>query len=121
MIAYHKQKEFNYIQSLSPNIIALTEFLPKISIFDVNEVVFALKCYSCFSANLKKVRDVLLYVKDSIPAVEFEQNRNFEESTWCKINLSGVDNIIIRCVYRISNSERENNLYLFDTLRDISG
>ena len=102
-------------------MIALTEVLPKIRIFDVKEVVFAPKGYSCFSANLSKGRGVLLYVKHSIAAVDIEQNRNFEESTWCKINLSGGDNIIIGCVYRSPNFARKNNLYLFDTLRDISG
>ena len=87
----------------------------------MNEVLFALKGYSCFSANLNKGRGVLLYVKNSIPAVDVQQNRNFEESTWCKINLSGGDNIIIGCVYRSPNSTHENNLNLFDTIRDISG
>ena len=87
----------------------------------MNEVLFALKGYSCFSANLNKGRGVLLYVKNSIPAVDVQQNRNFEESTWCKINLSGGDNIIIGCVYRSPNSTRENNLNLFDTIQDISG
>ena len=90
----------SYIQTNSPDIIALTEVLPKNSLFHVNEVLFALKGYSCFSANLNKGRGVLLHVKNSIPAVDVQQNRNFEESTWCKINLSGGDNIIIGCVYR---------------------
>ena len=76
----------------------------------MNEVLFALKGYSCFSANLNKGRGVLLYLKNSIPAVDVQQNRNFEESTWCRINLSCGDNIIIGCVYRSPNSTRENNL-----------
>ena len=87
----------------------------------MNEVVFALIGYLCFSANLNKGRGVLLYVKNSIPAVDVQQNQNFEESTSCKINLSGDDNMIIGCVYRSQNSTRENSLYLFDKLRDISG
>ena len=77
----------------------------------------ALKGYSCFSSNLNKGRGVLLYVKNSIPAVDVQQNQNFEESTWCKINLSGGGNIIIGSAYRSPNSTHENNLYyLFDTL-----
>ena len=35
--------------------------------------------------------NVLLYVKNSIPIVDIEQNRSIEESTWFKINLSDVD------------------------------
>ena len=57
-------------------------------------------------------RGVLLYVKNSIPAVDVQQNRNFEESTWCKTNLSGGDNIIIGCVYQSPNSTRETCISL---------
>ena len=49
-----------------------------------------------------------------------KKTENFEESIWCKINLCGGDNII-GCVHRSPNSTRENNLYLFDTLRDTFG
>ena len=73
----------SYIQTNSPDIIALTEVLPKNNLFHVNEVLFALKGYSCFSANLNKGRGVLLYVKNSIPAVDVQQNRTLR-------NLPGV-------------------------------
>ena len=87
----------------------------------MSEVVFALIGYSCFSASLNKGRGVLLCVKNSIPAVDVQQNQNFEESIWRKIYLSSGDSIIIGCVYRSPNSTCENNLYLFEKLRDISG
>ena len=87
----------------------------------MNKVVFALIGYSCFSANLNKGRGVLLCVKNSIPAVDVQQNQNFEESTWRKNYLSGGDSITIGCVYRSPNSTREKNLYLFEKLRDIFG
>ena len=47
----------SYVQSNSPDL-PLTEVLPKISIFDVNEVVFAFKSYSCFIANLNKCSEI---------------------------------------------------------------
>ena len=50
----------------------------------MRKVLFALKGNLWFSANLNKGRDVLLYVNNSIPTVDIEQTRNFEESTWCK-------------------------------------
>ena len=111
----------NYVQQNSPDIIALSEVLPKNSIFDVNNEVFALRGYSLFCSDLTQGRGVILYIKDSIPAIDIDQDRNIQESTWCKINLSGGDNIIIGCVYRSPNSTHENNRSLFEALQVISG
>ena len=113
----------NYVQLNYPDIIALSEVLPKNSIFDVNNEVFALQGYSLVCSDLTQGRGVILYIKDSIPAIDIDQDRNFQESTWCKINLSGGDNtcIIIGCVYRSSNSTHENNTFLFEALQVISG
>ena len=104
----------SYIQQRSSDILALTDVLPKNSLFDINKDV-----YTCFSSDLTKGRGVLLYVKDHIPAIEVMQIINFSESAWCKINLSGGDKLIIGCVYRSPNSTRENNSNLFEALRDI--
>ena len=53
-----------------------------------------------FCTDLTQGSGVILYIKDSIPAIDKYQDRNFQESTWCNINLSVGDNIIIGCVYR---------------------
>ena len=111
----------SYIQSNSPDVIALTEVLPKNSIFDVNETEYVLQGYTCFSSDLTKGRGALLYIKNSIPAIDIEQNGNFLESTWCKINLSGGDNFIIGCIYRSPNSTSENTKLLFELIQDIAG
>ena len=103
----------SYIQSNSPDVIALTEVLPKNSVFDVNETEHVLQGYTCFSSDLTKGRGVLLYIKNIIPAIDIEQNGIFLESTWCKINLSRGDNFIIGCIYRSPNSKSENTKLLF--------
>ena len=64
---------------------------------------------------------IALFVKDSIPAIEMQEIRNFQESTWCKINLYGGDDIIVGCIYRSPNSTEDNNLKLFEELREIVG
>ena len=73
----------SYVQTNSPGIITLTEVLPKNSIFDVNEAVFALKGYSCFSVNLNKGRGVLLNVKTVYQQLMFNKTKTLR-------NLPGV-------------------------------
>ena len=75
----------SYIQTNSPDIIALTEVLPKNSLFHVNEVLFALKGYSCFSANLNKGRGVLLYVKNSIQQLMFNKTETLRNLLGVKL------------------------------------
>ena len=41
----------SYIQLNSPDIIALTEILPKYKVFEVSEQVFTLNGYTSFSSN----------------------------------------------------------------------
>ena len=75
----------SYIQLKTPDILALTEVLPKNSLFDQNKEVFTLHGYSCFSSALTQGRGVLLYVKENFSVVEEVYVRNFQDAVWCKI------------------------------------
>ena len=109
----------SYIQLKTPDVIALTEVLPKNSLFDQNKEVFMLHGYSCFSSVLTQGRGVLLYVKENFSAIEEVYVRNFQDAVWCKIMLRGGDKLLIGCIYKSPNSTSENTLNMFEAVRDI--
>ena len=66
-----------FITVNSPNIIGLTEVLPKNSIFQVNETYFNLENYDLFTTSLDKGRGVVLYIQKKILCVISIYNNKF--------------------------------------------
>ena len=90
-----------------PNIIGLTEVLPKNSIFQVNETYFNLDNYDLFTTSLDKGRGVVLYIQKNC-ALSVSLTTNFEEVVLCKFRLKNKDNILVACIYRSPNSPRKS-------------
>lgn len=105
----------------NPDIIALTEILPKTSLFDTVEEFYNLEGYTKIVPDLNEGRGIIIYVRANISVMEVTKIADFHESVWCKIRLKSKDILIIGCIYRSPNSMRQNSLLLFDMIKEISG
>lgn len=98
----------------APDILGITEVFPKHSLFEQQEVFYVIENYELFLSNLRKGRGVALYIKKQLNPVQVLIQSDFEESVWCKIYLQNRDCLIVGCIYRSPNANREN----FNNLKD---
>ena len=101
------------ITDLQPDIIAVTEVLPKHSHDKIISVNVQLNGYNMFQ-NLNSGRGILLYCKSAIHA-SIEQNLTnhcFNESLWCVIPLAAHGSVFISIIYHSPNSKAENFTHL---------
>ena len=119
-----KQTELKcYIEDKSPDIIAITEILPKNTNFDIDSSHYEIEGYSMFTSDLTTGRGCALYVKSEIPATLTKLNNDFQECIWCNIKLTGSDNLMKGCVYRSPSSNSDNNqklLEMFLNVKDLN-
>ena len=72
-LEYYQQKEM-------PDVIALTEVFPKNMIFLSTWEEYEIQGYTHYVSNLETGRGCILYIKNSISAVEVKIDTNFKES-----------------------------------------
>ncbi len=67
--------------------------------------------YDQFSNLEKCKRGVIIYTRESLNAVpiSLQEDRNFEESVWCRVNLKNEDVLTLGVIYRSPNSPPENH------------
>ena len=109
----------HYVQSNSPDVIALTEILPKNSLFDVTPEIYALEGYSLFTSNLNQGRGVLLYIKESLATSSVQMRFDFQECIWCNLALNTRDKLMIGCIYRSPHCTADNIFKLFQMFRHV--
>ncbi len=121
----NKRTELLHVIELDkPDIICLSEILPKHSKYSVLLTELQIKGYDCFT-NINDMdckRGVAVYTKDHLCAVpsKVKESMIFTESAWCEIALRGNDRLYIGGIYRSPNSSDENNKKLNDALASIS-
>ena len=105
----------------NPDVVCLTEILPKHCKIPVMMAEIQLEEYDCFT-NINEdgaPRGVAIYVKNSLAAVPSSMTTDFKESVWCEIPLKSKDRLVIGCIYRSPNSTQDNNDKLNKVLRDL--
>ncbi len=110
----------HYISVDSPDLIALTEVLPKRSLFTNELVNYELEGYDIFGTGFTGGRGTILYIKSLLNATQVNIDSQFEESIWCKIKLRKNDNLVIGCVYKSPSCTAENVDNLTKTLKEIT-
>ena len=119
-----KQTELGcHIQNNKPDIIAITEVLPKHHAVDISASQYAVDGYNMFCSDVTQGRGCIIYVKSAIPASCVNIGVFFLESVWCRIDLAGSDKLLLGCVYRRPNSTIDNNqklLNLFARVNEIN-
>ena len=110
------------IETNQPDIIAVTELLPKNLGRDIQQTELEMDGFDCFSIKLDK-RGACIYTKKWLKAVIVDDilDKEFQESVWCVIRLKDNDNLLIGCIYRSPNSSQENNDCLLHLIRAVCG
>ena len=108
--------------SEKPDIIMITEVLPKNSRFDIMKSEISLDGYDIFPENfpLKNSRGVVIYTRSELKAVEINIEHEFSEYVCIKINLKENDKLLVACFYRSPSSDDENYELLNNFLLQIS-
>lgn len=103
------------IECDNPDVICLTEILPKNARFYVQPSELQIKGYDCFS-NIDGVcdskRGIVMYIRKDYAAQQVnvdKDHQNTMESVWCELGLDGNNKLLIGTCYRSPNSTKENN------------
>ena len=98
------------IHDLHPDIIAITESLPKNQRAINIDAEFKIEGYHLYYGNHKK-RGVFLYVSNKLNShkVQNLSDSNYEEGIWCSILLPGNSKLLVGCIYYSPNSTDENH------------
>jgi hypothetical protein len=110
------------IELHSPDIICVTEFIPKSLKTPLHAAELQVQGYDTFMNDPQAKRGVLVYVSNHLRATQLDMTPTVtsEESTWIEIKLKGKDKLLLGCVYRSPNSTAENNDRLLEDIRKIS-
>ena len=119
------------ITNKEPDIILITEVLPKAHCHTISKAGLSLQGYTIFtnfdfdSSTHKTdgIRGVAIFVSHKLSAseVNFAQN-DFKDHLWIKIHLKRSDALIIGCVYRSPSSDITNStISMCNLLRSING
>lgn len=108
----YDELKLRYINSdkTAPDIIMITEVLPKNSRYKLIKAELSLNGYDMFPDSFppEEGRGILIYVKQALNAVELKIESNFKEHVWVKINLKNCDKLLVGCLYKSPSSDEEN-------------
>ncbi|RLC07615.1 MAG: hypothetical protein DRI57_25640, partial [Deltaproteobacteria bacterium] len=98
----------DHIKASQPDVIGITESVPKNVKDQINEVEFTVEGYDMFT-NLKcGGRGICLYTRKELRASPGDIPES-KQAVWCEIRLQNQDKLLIGCVYRSPNSTSEEN------------
>jgi endonuclease/exonuclease/phosphatase family metal-dependent hydrolase len=106
------------VDDLDPEIIAITEILPKNQESKLSSAELNISGYDIF-VNERQFRGVALYLKSTLNANECTEltDKSFDESVWCEFVDANGEKVLIGCVYRSPNTSHENTERLYELLR----
>ncbi len=110
--------KYNELLALSkqskPDLICLTEILPKNSLLTHTEHMYILDDYKIVCSNLKN-RGIIIYCKPTLQVIEIDCLHDFQDYLLCKVR-SDTDTLLLCIVYRSPNSSYDNDVKLCNLL-----
>jgi hypothetical protein len=61
-----------------------------------------------FATLLSQVGPFIMYLKKQLKADELKIVSNYQENVWIKLKLKGSDELLVGCIYKSPNSDKEN-------------
>ena len=103
-----------------PDIIGITEVLPKNRDMNPQDSEIKINGYDHFSNLEKCKRGVIIYARESLNAVptSLQEEGNFEGSVWCRVKLKNDDVLTLGVIYRSPDSLPENHDHLRSLIHD---
>ena len=116
------------ISGSEPDIILISEILPKAHSHTLTKAGLSLPGYTIFTnfdldLLTDGIRGVAIFVLHKLSATEVNFDKNdFKDHLWIKIHLNGTDVLLIGCIYRSPSGDIVNSTTsVCDLLRSISG
>ena len=122
----NKRAEFHiFIENEQPDIVCLTEIIPKRFMLAVQKVELEMDGYDCFCKIEEEnaERGVLIYVKKNLGAqdISFKDQYQVMDTIWVEILLKGGDKLLIGCVYRSPSNTKDKNDELYKHIKFAMG
>ena len=114
---------YHSLTSVKPEIICITEILPKNALLPVDDCELQIQGFDCFTNNNKSMchRGVLIYTKKCLKAVAVNFSElDYQEYVYCKLSSKNSGLLHILCIYRSPNSTIENNNNLNSLISEFS-
>ena len=114
-----------FIADKSPDLILLTEVIPKAQSKPIPEALLALSDYSMYcnfnpqdsSLGSSGMRGISIYVHKSLQATEINFGHiPFSEQLWIDLALSAPDKLLIGCLYRSPSGDATASVQMLDHL-----
>ena len=102
------------ISQHQPMIICISEI--ENCVTQMSEIELNIVNYKCFANLTSAKRGVCIYTHVSLSATECRMTTDCDESVWCEVRFTGNDKLLVGCVYRSPNSNRENDVKINTTL-----
>ena len=101
-----------------PDIVVLTEILPKNNRYMLQTSELEIKGYSLFTNNyeLKGIRGVAIFVKKCLTANQIHTVNCADDTVWIELKTENKKKMIIGGIYRSPNSSKEKDEQLWGTL-----
>ena len=101
-----------------PDIIVLTEILPKNNRYMLQTSELEIRGYSLFTNNyeLKDIREVAIFVKKCLTANQIHTVNCADDTVWIELKTENKKKMIIGGIYRSPNNSKEKNEQLWGTL-----
>ena len=117
------------IAGSEPDIIMITEVLPKIHCNSISAARLALSGYQAFfnfdpnnPSSTDHLRGVAIYISNKLPASEVFFSKYFQEQIWLTLKLRGHDNLLVGCLYQSPSSDiQQSTAFLCDLFKSLSG
>ena len=106
------------IHETKPDIICLTEVLPKNYKYKISEESLKIQGYTLHHCGLKN-RGVCLYTANHLIANQIHFKTNYEDAVWCLATIKN-KKILISCIYRSPSNTSEKNDELLCMLEEAS-
>ena len=118
----NKRLEFQmFVTTEQPDIICLTEILPKHFNYSVQKVELEVDGYDCFCKieETDARRGVVIYVKKGLKAQEinFSAYETVKDTVWVKLQLENGE-LLIGCIYRSPSNKEDMNDQLYKLVKN---
>ena len=103
-----------------PDIICITEVIPKAQTVPINPALFQIPRYTMhlnFSPSQAELgasglRGIAIYCAEHLNAGEFYPKTNFKEQLWMEVRLAGNTILLLGCIYRSPSTDASNTKLL---------
>ena len=121
----NKRHEFEIsITNTTPDLICITELLPKNNTIAIDSSIFTINGYNCITNIDDKSckRGLAIYTKNSIETTRItsDHHNTLIESIWCEVYTNKSDKLLVGCIYLSPNSSTENNSVLNNVILQTS-